>query len=81
MGYQKFISNVVHALFPILSPNHFWEFMSTKYGPLLKTIQILKNQDMANQINLFRDDFLRAINPYVVENGIRLGYLLTVTRK
>lgn len=69
------------ALFPILSPNHFWEFMSTNYGPLLKTIQILKNQDRANQINLFRDDFLRAINPYVVENGIRLGYLLTVARK
>ena len=69
------------ALFPILSPNHFWEFMSTKYGPLLKTIQLLKNQDSANQINLFRDDFLRAINPYVVENGIRLGYLLTVAKK
>ncbi|TVP39005.1 class I SAM-dependent methyltransferase [Candidatus Nitrosocosmicus arcticus] len=69
------------TIFPMLSLNHFWEFMSTKYGPLLKTIQILKNPDSANQINLFRDDFLRAINPYVVENGIRLGYLLTVARK
>ena len=69
------------AIFPILSPNHFWEFMSAKYGPLLKTIQLLKNQDGANQINLFRDDFLLAINPYVVENGIRLGYLLTVAKK
>ena len=69
------------TLFPILSPNHLWEFMSVKNGPLLKTIQLLKNQDSANQINLFRADFLRAINPYVVENGIRLGYLLTVARK
>lgn len=69
------------AIFPILSPGHFWEFMSTNYGPLLKTIQILKAQDGSEQINLFRDDFLRAIEPYVVENSIRLGYLLTVARK
>jgi len=69
------------AIFPLLSLGHFWEFMSTKYGPLLKTIQLLKNQSSDNQINLFRDDFLRAIDPYVVENSIRLGYLLTVARK
>jgi SAM-dependent methyltransferase len=69
------------VLFPILSPGHFWVFMSTNYGPLLKTIQVLKNQDSADQINSFRDDFLRAIEPYVVENNIRLGYLLTVARK
>jgi SAM-dependent methyltransferase len=69
------------AVFSVLSPGHFWEHMSTKYGPLLKTIQILKNQDSANHINLFKDDFLRAIEPYVVENSVRLGYLLTVARK
>jgi hypothetical protein len=55
--------------------------MSTNYGPLLKTIEVLKNQDSVEQINSFRDDFLRAIEPYVVENNIRLGYLLTVARK
>lgn len=69
------------AIFPLLSPGHFWEHMSTKYGPLIKTIQIMKNQDSANQINIFRDDFLHAINPYFVENGIRLGYLITIARK
>jgi SAM-dependent methyltransferase len=68
------------ALFPILSPGHFWEFMSTNYGPLLKTIQVLKNQTSTEQINSFRDDFLHAIEPYMVENSIRLGYLLTVAR-
>jgi SAM-dependent methyltransferase len=69
------------AIFPILSPGHFWEFMSTNYGPLLKTIQILKAQASPEQIKSFREDFLRAIEPYVVENSIRLGYLLTVARK
>ena len=69
------------TLFPILSPGHFWNFMSTNYGPLLKTIEVLKNQNSVEQINSFRDDFLRAIEPYVVENNIRLGYLLTVARK
>ena len=69
------------AIFPILSLGHFWEFMSTNYGPLLKTIQILKNNNSTEQINSFRDDVLHAIEPYVVENGIRLGYLLTVSRK
>lgn len=69
------------AIFPILSPGHFWEFMSTNYGPLLKTIQVLRNQNSTEQINSFRDDLLRSIEPYVLENGIRLGYLLTVARK
>jgi hypothetical protein len=46
-----------------------------------KTFQILKAQDSPEQINLFRDDFLHAIEPYVIENSIRLGYLLTVARK
>ncbi|GKS61905.1 methyltransferase type 11 [Candidatus Nitrosocosmicus sp.] len=67
------------TVFPILSPNHFWEFMSTKYGPLIKVLEILK--DSENQPELLRADFLKAIDPYVVENGLRLGYLLTVGKK
>ena len=50
------------ALFPILSPNHFWEFMSTKYGPLINTIQILKNRGGDSiETESLRDDFLKAI--------------------
>ena len=69
------------ALFPILSPNHFWEFMSTKYGPLINTIQILKNRDDPNEANSLRDDFLKAIAPYFLDNSIGLGYLLTIAKR
>jgi SAM-dependent methyltransferase len=69
------------ALFPILSPNHFWEFMSTKYGPLINTIQILKNRDDSNKADSLRDDFLKAIGPYVFDNSIGLGYLLTIAKR
>ena len=69
------------ALFPILSPNHFWEFMSTKYGPLINTIQILKNRDDSNEANSLRDDFLKAIAPYFFDNSIGLGYLLTIAKR
>ena len=69
------------ALFPILSPNHFWEFMSTKYGPLINTIQILKNRGDSIETHLLRDDFLNAIDPYVFDNSIGLGYLLTIAKR
>jgi SAM-dependent methyltransferase len=69
------------ALFPILSPYHFWEFMSTKYGPLINTIQILKNRDDPNEANSLRDDFLKAIAPYFLDNSIGLGYLLTIAKR
>ncbi len=69
------------ALFPILSPNHFWELMSTKYGPLINTIQILKNRNDSIEINSLRDDFLKVIDPYVFDNRIGLGYLLTIAKR
>ena len=69
------------AFFPILSPNHFWEFMSTKYGPLINTIQILKNRGDPIEIDSLRDDFLKVIDPYVYDNSIGLGYLLTIAKR
>lgn len=69
------------TLFPILSPNHFWEFMSTKYGPLINTVQILKNRGDSIEIDSLRDDFLKAIDPYVFDNSIGLGYLLTIAKR
>ncbi|MDN5868540.1 MAG: hypothetical protein L0H55_14240 [Candidatus Nitrosocosmicus sp.] len=66
---------------PILSPNHFWEFMSTKYGPLINTIQILKNHGDSIEIDSLRDDFLKVIDPYVFDNRIELGYLLTIAKR
>lgn len=81
MGISKIYFERGTTIFSVLSPGHFWEHMSTKYGPLIKTIQAIKNQDSGNQISLLRDDFLTAIDPYIVENGIRLDYLLTIARK
>lgn len=66
---------------PILSPNHFWEVMSTKYGPLINTIQILKNRGDPIEIDSLRDDFLKVIDPYVFDNSIGLGYLLTIAKR
>ncbi len=55
--------------------------MSKKYGPLIKSIEVLKNLGDPNEPESLRDDFLKGIDPYVIDNGIRLGYLLTIARK
>lgn len=70
------------TIFSILSPNHYWEFMSTKYGPLLKVIQALNNlADGDSKTKLLKEDFLKIVEPYIFDNGIRLGYLLTIAKK
>jgi hypothetical protein len=55
--------------------------MSTKYGPLIKVIQQLNNQDNNNRTQSLQDDFLNVIDPYFFDNGIRLGYLLTIAKR
>jgi hypothetical protein len=55
--------------------------MSTRYGPLVKTIRVLNNIGNPSKVDSLRNDFLRAIDPYIVDNGIRLGYLLTLAIK
>jgi hypothetical protein len=55
--------------------------MSTKYGLLINTIQILKNRGDSIETHLLRDDFLKAIDPYVFDNSIGLGYLLTIAKR
>jgi len=69
------------TMFPILSPGHFWEHMSKKYGPLIKVIQTLNSQPNPNGTQSLRDDFLKAIEPYIMDNTIRLGYLLSIAKK
>lgn len=80
-GISKIYFERGTTVFPILSPNHFWEFMSKKYGPLIKSIQILKNLNDPNEPETLRKDFLKAMEPYFEDNGIRLGYLLTAVIK
>lgn len=55
--------------------------MSTKYGPLIKVIKLLNSHDNIDEIKSLRDDFLNMIEPYIVDNAIRLGYLLTIAKK
>ena len=59
--------------FPILSQNQFYEIMSKKYGPLIKTTQLLatqSNSDNDNNVNektkSLRDDFLNVMDPYIL---------------
>jgi SAM-dependent methyltransferase len=70
------------TIFSTLSPNHYLEFMSTKYGPLIKVIQTLNNLvDGDIKTESLKEDFLKVIEPYIFDNGIRLGYLLTIAKK
>ena len=55
--------------------------MSKKYGQLIKSIKVLESLNDPNEPESLRDDFLKAVEPYFVDNGIRLGYLLTVATK
>ncbi|WP_161486472.1 class I SAM-dependent methyltransferase [Candidatus Nitrosocosmicus hydrocola] len=80
-GISQFYFERGIVTFPILSRNHFWEHMSKKYGPLIKSIEVLENLNDPNEPESLRIDFLKAIDPYFVDNGIRLGYLLTIATK
>lgn len=60
------------TIFPVLSPNHFWEFRSTKYGHLIKAIEVVNSLGSPTEPESLRNDFLKALGPYVVDNGLRL---------
>src|SRR6476661_2479966 len=62
---------------PILSPNHYWNHFSSKYGPLIQAIRLVKEQS-EEKVELLRKDFLNAIRPYIYDNELRVGYLLTI---
>jgi len=62
---------------PILSPNHYWNHFSSNYGPLIQAIRLVKEQS-EEKVELLRKDFLNAIRPYIYENELRVGYLLTI---
>ena len=66
--------------FPILSTNHYWIHFSTKYGPLIQAIRVVKEQG-EEKVELLRIDFLNSIKPYIYENELRVGYLPTIRLK
>lgn len=67
--------------FPILSPNHYWYEMITKSGSMVQLIQTLKREKNNEKIESLRNEYLKTIEPYVVDNAVRLGYLLVVATK
>lgn len=67
--FERGIINV-----PILSSNHYWYEMSTRYGPVINAI---KSLDDGNKENL-RRNFIKAIDPFISDNILKLDYLLTM---
>lgn len=63
---------------PLLSPNHYWKISSTKFGPIVKAIQTLKD---AQKIESLKKDILQAIMPYFHDNILKLDYLITLAIK
>ena len=63
---------------PLSSPNHYWKMLSTKFGPIIKTIQTLKD---TQKIKSLKKDILKAIMPHFHDNILKLDYLITVTKK
>lgn len=67
--------------YPILSPNHYWEEMSTKSGSMIQLIQALVKENKLEEIESIRQDYLKTLEPYIHDNIVRLGYLLTIATK
>ncbi len=67
--------------YPILSPNHYWQEMATKSGSMIQLIRGLEKENKIEKIELIRQDYLKTLEPYIHDNIVRLGYLLTVATK
>ncbi len=63
---------------PILSPNHYWKMFSTKLGPLIQAIQLIKDPQ---KIESLRNDVLKSVVPFINDNALRLDYLITMAIK
>ena len=85
---QELLHNVKDIFFerdtieyPILSPNHYWQEMTTKSGSMIQLIQALESENKVEKIESIRQDYLKTIEPYIHDNIVRLGYLLTIATK
>ena len=64
---------------PLLSPNHYWQTLSTKFGPIMDVIQTISTE--SKRIDSLRKDFIDSIIPFIHENVLKLDYLITVATK
>ena len=67
--------------YPILSPNHYWQEMATKSGSMIQLIRALEKENKLEKIESIRQDYLKTLEPYMHDNMVRLGYLLTIATK
>jgi len=67
--------------YPILSPNHYWQEMTTKSGFMIQLIQALQKENNTEKIESLRKDYLKTLEPYILDNVVRMGYLLTIATK
>jgi SAM-dependent methyltransferase len=67
--------------YPILSPNHYWQEMATKSGSMIQLIRALEKENKLEKIESIRQDYLKTLEPYMRDNMVRLGYLLTIATK
>ena len=72
LHFERGVVNV-----PLLSPNHFWQIFSTKYGPMIRAIKALESE----KVDALRHDLIQAVAPYFYENVLRWDYLLTIAVK
>jgi hypothetical protein len=54
---------------------------ATKSGSLIQLIQALEEENKMEKIELIRQDCLKTVEPYIHDNIVRLGYLLTMATK
>jgi ubiquinone/menaquinone biosynthesis C-methylase UbiE len=67
--------------YPVLSPNHYWQEMTTKSGSMIQLIRALEKENKMEKIESIRQDYLKTLEPYIHDNIVRLGYLLTIATK
>jgi SAM-dependent methyltransferase len=60
---------------PALSPAHFFEFQSSKAGPLIRTVRALEPNP--EKLAAYRKETLELVSSYLVDNVVRSDYLLT----
>jgi ubiquinone/menaquinone biosynthesis C-methylase UbiE len=62
---------------PILSPNHYWQDTITKAGFMIQVINALEKDNVES----FRKDYIKNLEPFISNNVLRLGYLITTIKK
>jgi SAM-dependent methyltransferase len=60
---------------PALSPMHYRGLQEAKTGPFIRAVQVLQSQP--GQLAAYRKEFDALVAPYLVDNIVRLEYLLT----